>query len=220
MLAGIPVNNEYTKKENMKIEHMIMDLESSSSCNETLVLLSQIISNTDPRLVQCLAKTIQKPEEIEDTNRFATLLDDLSQPDFIPPLIEAIYRGKPSETEWLADYMYVLGSLLEDQDDWWQPEEKFVHLLGDWLFSTGGGEISWKSAIILEELEHPATLEYFLKGAEAQELMHLTRVCCIRGVMNHFREQAPELLQKLANDPDQNVRDAVASAKEWLSREA
>jgi len=204
----------------MNIDQVIQDLESPAKCNETLQLIAQIMVDTDPRLIQRLTDLITTPEKIEDTNRFASILEDLSQPEFIPPLIEAIKNGNPSETVWLADYMYALGNLLEEQDDWWVPEEEFVHLLGDWLFSTGGGEISWKAGIILAELEHPATLQYFIRGAKDQELLHLTRVCCIRGIMNHFREQAPSLLQKLADDPEPEVRDAVASASKFLKSRA
>lgn len=204
----------------MNIEQVIQDLESPAKSNETLQLIAQIMVDTDERLIQKLTDLITTPEKIENTNRFASILEDLSQPEFIPPLIEAIKNGNPSETIWLADYMYDLGNLLGEQDDWWKPEEEFVHLLGDWLFSTGGGEISWKAGIILAELEHPATLQYFLRGAEDQGLLHLTRVCCIRGVMNHFRDQAPSLLKKLADDPEQEVRDAVASASEFLQRRA
>jgi HEAT repeat protein len=204
----------------MNIDQVIQDLESSSKCNETLQLIAQIIVDTDARLIQRLTDLITTPEKIEDTNRFASILEDLSQPEFIPSLIEAIKNGNPSETIWLADYMYVLGNLLAEQDDWWEPEEEFVHLLGDWLFSTGGGEISWKAGIILAELEHPATLEYFLRGAEDQELLHLTRVCCIGGIMHHFRDQAPSLLQKLADDPKPEVREAVVNALEFLKSKA
>lgn len=191
----------------MNIEQVIQDLESPAKCNETLQLIAQIMVDTDARLIQRFKDLITTPEKIEDTNRFASILEDLSQPEFIPPLIEAIKNGNPSDTIWLADYMYALGNLLEDQEDWWEPEEEFVHTLGDWLFSTGGGEISWKAGIVLAELEHPATLEYFLRGAQDQKLLHLTRVCCIRGIMNHFRDQVPSLLQKLANDPEPEVRE-------------
>lgn len=204
----------------MNIEQVIQDLESPAKCNETLQLIAQIMVDTDARLIQRLTDLIATPEKIENTNRFASILKYLSQPEFIPPLIEAIKISNPNETIWLADYMYALGNLLEEQDDWWEPEEEFVHLLGDWLFSTGGGEISYMAGIILEELEHPATLEYFFRGALDQGLMHLTRVCCIRGVVNHFRDQAPSLLQKLANDPEPKVRDAVASASEFLKSRA
>lgn len=204
----------------MNIDQLIHDLESPTKCNETLQLIAQIMVDTDDRLIQRLTDLITTPEKIENTNRFVSILVNLSQPEFIPPLIEAIKNGNPSQTTWLADYMYALGSLLEEQDDWWKPEEEFVHLLGDWLSSTGGGEISWKAGIILSEVEHPATIEFLLRGAQDKELFHLTRICCVRGVMNHFREQAPSLLQKLANDPDPEVRGAVASASEFLQSQA
>jgi len=142
----------------MNLEQMVAELKSPDSRDETFKLIGQVL-DVDPQLVETLAILIGTPEEIKDTHGFASVLADLSQAEFIKPLIQTISQSEPGETPWLADYMYALGSILQDEDDCWQPEESFVHLLGKWVHSTGGGEIAWKSAVILSQLDHPATLK-------------------------------------------------------------
>lgn len=201
----------------MNIDQMITDLKSKSGRNETLRLLGQIVVDTDPCIIENLTAIIRTPETIEDTNRFASLLVSLSHPDFIPPLVDSISQSDPNATPWLADFMYALEGVLRDHDEWLHVEESLVHLLGKWVFTTGGGEISCKAALILAEIEHPSTREYFMKGAFDQSLLHLTRVACIRGIVNHYRSEAKELLQALSTDFNEHVRDAVADAEQFLS---
>lgn len=202
----------------MNLDQMVAELNAPVSRDETLILIGQIL-DVDRHLVETLASLIGKPEEITDTHGFASILADLSQTDFIPPLIQSISQGKPGHTPWLADYMYALGSILQDEDDCWQPDESFVHLLGKWLHSTGGGEIAWKSAVILSQLDHPATRSYFVSGAADQSIFHQGRTACINGIMNHYREEALALLQDLADDPEPVVREEVTRALDWLRSE-
>lgn len=202
----------------MNIEQLLSDLNSPTEQNDALTLLENILVDTDPRLKQSLTKIISAPESIENTNKFASLLADLPSEEYVSPLIDVISRGEPGKTRWLGDYMYALDTQLRELDDWWPADENFVHLLGKWLLTTGGGEISWKSGITLPYLEHPATQEYFIKGATDTNLLHLTRVECVRGLVNHYREESMELLQKLLDDPEPKVKDAVADALEFIKR--
>jgi|GEM_PF-5619983 hypothetical protein len=199
----------------MNLEQIVAELKSPTSRDETIKLIGQIL-DVDHYLVEALTALIEKPDEIKDTHGFASVLADLSQAEFIPPLIQSISQDEPGETPWLADYMYALGSILQDEDECWQPEERFVHLLGKWLHSTGGGEIAWKSAVILSQLDHPATRSYFVSGAADQSIFHQGRTACINGIMNHYREEAASLLQCLADDPEPVVREEVSRALEWL----
>ncbi len=82
--------------------------------------------------------------------------------------------------------------------------------------NSGGGEISWKAADILSDVKCPASKEYLLKGAEATSLLHLTRISCVRGIVNLFREDAMPLLRRLMEDPDPFVREACHDAMEHL----
>lgn len=202
----------------MNIESLLSTLHSATARNDALKFLSQIMVETDPRLVQELARVIDDPDSIGDTNRFASILERFSKDDFIPPLIEAISRAEVGTSPWLADYMYALGEILIDREDLWEPEEGFVHLLGEWLHSTGGGEIAWKSAIILSQLDHPATHSYFLSGATDESLFFGARIACIDGLVNHYSEDALSVLEKLADDPKPEVREEIARATEWLTK--
>jgi len=102
----------------MNIDDLIADLDSILLRNDTLKLLSQIMIDSDPRLIQSLVNIIKTPQSIENTNRFASILKFVSKKEFIQPLIEVISQSKPHETPWLADYMYALQCLLEHQDDY------------------------------------------------------------------------------------------------------
>jgi hypothetical protein len=137
---------------------------------------------------------------------------------FILPLIEVISKGPPGTSTWLADYMYALGSLLIDSDECWPAEEDFVRLLGEWLLSTGGGEISWKAGIILAEIKHQSSRQYLLRGATDQGLFHQTRIACVRAIVNQYPEDAPMILEQLSTDSERHVRDAVMKQRQWILR--
>jgi hypothetical protein len=168
-------------------------------------------------LVALLA-IIHRPEQINDTNRFASLLADIGDKSFIPALIEKIASAVPGTNFWLADYMYALINLLDESDDYYQVDESFAHLMGDWLLNTQGGEISWKAGHILSEVECPASKEYLMKGALDTSLLHLTRISCLRGIVNHFPEDARSLLQSLENDSNHGLREACQDAVAHLER--
>ncbi len=172
----------------------------------------------DEQIVLGLVRLVDEPARIGDTNAFASLLDDISDGRFIEPLIRGIARGVPSRTSWLADYMYALIALLDRCDDYHPVHEEFVRLLGNWMLTTGGGEISWKAGDILSQVSCPASLEYLLKGAADRSLLHLTRIACMRGVVNQYPEAAGPMLAGLESDPDPKVREACQSAMAHLDR--
>lgn len=171
---------------------------------------------SDRLLLTALLAIIHHPEQINDTNDFSSLLADIGDERFIQPLIEKIACGVPGRDRWLADYMYTLITLLQESDNYFQVDENFSHLLGDWLLNTKGGEISWKAGDILSEVECPASKEYLLKGASDKSLFHLTRISCVRGIVNQFREDAGLLLQRLKDDSNPRVREACIDAMAYL----
>lgn len=202
----------------MNIDQLTTALFAQSERNNALQFLESLVVDVDERLVGCLVTIIEDPTSVEDTNRFASLLADLGAEPFIAPLIRAISRGAPP-SRWLADYMYALGSLLAAHDGLYPVQDSFVHLLGSWLLSTGGGEISWKAGLIMERLDNSATREYLMRGAADESLFHQTRIACIGGLMNQYREGVETVLTTLSNDPDNRVRDAVADASKFLKEE-
>jgi hypothetical protein len=204
----------------LTIEHLLAALGTKSERNGGLRILHDMIVETDARLVRSLSEIIREPETIEDPHRFASLLATIAADEFIPPLSQVISGATPNTSPWLTSYMYALGTLLMEREDLWPAEENFVHLLGHWLFSTGGGEISWKSGVILAHLEHPATHPYFLRGAREANLFCETRIACIHGIINQYRSEANSLLQELIADPDKHVRESVAKALQWLEEQS
>jgi HEAT repeat protein len=197
-------------RDQMNIAQLVAGLESDSERNDTLRLLKNVLVDKDDALIRSLTGIIGDPSSIEDTNGFASILEVLGSKAFIPPLIDAISNGSPLTTTWLADYMYALGELLRKREEYWPAEESFVHLMGDWLLSTGGGEISWKAGLILAEIVQPSTRDYLLRGAVDQSLFLQTRLACVKAIVNQYPTHAPEILEKLAADPEPYVRDAVA----------
>lgn len=172
---------------------------------------------TDQELLAALLAIIHRPERINNTTEFASLVADVGDERYIEALIEKVASGVPGEDSWLADYMYALIELLNESDDSYQVDESFAHLLGDWLLNTQGGEISWKAGDILSEVECQASKEYLLKGAADTSLFHLTRISCIGGIVNHFREDARSLLQGIEDDSRGEVREACQSAMAHLA---
>jgi hypothetical protein len=200
----------------MNIAQLAASLDSDSERNDILRLLKSALVDKDESLVRSLTGIICDPSSIEDTNGFASILEVIGSKAFIPPLIAAISKGSPGTERWLADYMYALGCLLQEQKEYWPAEESFVHLMGDWLLSTNGGEISWKAGIILAEIAHHSTRDYLLQGAVDQNLFHETRLACLRAIVCQYPADAPEIVEKLSVDPVHYVRDAVAHQRRWM----
>lgn len=204
----------------MNVDDVVAGLDSVSERNHTLSFLESLVVDIDGRLVRSIIDVIRDPSSVDNTNRFASLLKSLGSEAFIPPLIEVISTGSPETSRWLADYMYALGGLLDEQDDFWPAEEDFVHLLGDWLLSTGGGEISWKAGIILAAVKHPSSRPYLLRGVADQSLFHQTRIDCLRAFVNMYGEDAQMILEQLSTDPQKIDRDAALKQTEWIIRRA
>jgi hypothetical protein len=202
----------------MNINELIDSLDDDCTLNESLKLIEDIVIDTPEALVTKLQLLISCPEKISDTNKFASLLSDLYSEQYIGPLIQEITNSVQSKTTWLSDYMYALGNCLEELEEPYRPEESFVHLMGDWLLNTGGGEISWKSSIILANLEHPQCAVYYERGVLSEELFHQARIECLKGLVNEFGLSKIEVYQRLLDDKQQEVRDTAQSAIEWLKK--
>lgn len=186
--------------------------------NNALRLLAGRKGALDERLAAPFAEIIRDPMSIEDPHSFASLLVKMDAELFIDPLIDSISTAVPGESNWLADYMYALIILLMNREDCYPVTESFVHLLGGWLLSTGGGEISWKAGDLLAEVENQATRDYLIRGISDESLFSETRIACMRGIVNQYREDAEHVLSAVANDPDLKLRDASASALKHIKK--
>lgn len=199
----------------------IAGLFNHSRRNRTLRALAEQEEAIDKRLVAPLAEIIGHPLSIENTHSFASLLVDMDEDAFIAPLIDAISTAARNEASWRADYMYALTRLLGERRNYLHPvEESFVHLLGEWLLNTNGGEISWKAGDILARVQHPATRDYLMRGASDVKLFHLTRIACLGGIMNQYREDGHQVISSIIDDPDSRVRSMAAGALKFLNKQA
>jgi hypothetical protein len=174
----------------MDISTLAKNIRNTESRNLSIELLEAIVVDQDQLLVDSLCSVIMEPSSINNTNRFASLLVDYSSEKYLKNLVETISGADLNNSPWLADYMYALGRLLDELELEYETTDDFVHLLGNWLLSTGGGEISWKASHILAWIKNNAALPYLLAGAENNDLFHQTRIACIRGVVNNFRPHA------------------------------
>lgn len=202
----------------MDIVHFVQCLTNIESRNNALEFIESIVLDHDERIVDALNVILTSPSTIHDTNRFASLLVEYCSEKYIETLVKMIFNAKLDNSPWLADYMYAFVCVLEESDEYFEATDEFVHLLGDWLFSTGGGEISWKASCILAEIKNCATLPYLLLGARDQKLFHQTRIACITGLVNHYRDQAKQLLDTLVEDSCCEVQEAAESALAWLKK--
>ena len=203
----------------MNINELIENLSIDSRTNESLNLLTDIVVDTPDELIDELIKLISSPHKISDTNAFASLISDLPSERYIAPLVREISTSVVGETLWLADYMRALGHILDELEDPYVPEDSFVDLLGEWLLKTGGGEISWKSAILLVQLKHPKCLSYYEQGVQLQGLFFLSRIECLKGLVNECGREYMKLYQELLNDPQEEIREAAKDVINWLNQE-
>lgn len=208
-----------TFRNKMNTTQINAGLSQAAERNKTLQYLYDSDIDLGDTTLGLISEIISEPNSVDNSNAFASLLAYQNHENFIPPLIESISEATPGESEWLADYMYALIELLSELEDYYEVEDSFVHLLGDWLLSTGGGEISWKSGDILCDIQSPVSREYFFLGAVDTSLFHMTRISCLRGVINHYRDDAPELLSKLVGDSDSNVKEAALDAQAFVSQQ-
>ncbi len=203
----------------MNINELIQNLGIDSRSNESLKLLTDIVVDTPDELIDELIKLISSPHKISDTNAFASLISDLPSERYTAPLVKEISTSVVGETLWLADYMRALGHTLDELEDPYVPEDSFVDLLGEWLLKTGGGELSWKSAILLVQLKHPKCLSYYEQGVQLQGLFFLSRIECLKGLVNEYACEHMKLYQELLNDPQEEIREAAKDAINWLNQE-
>lgn len=203
----------------MNISELIENLSIDSRTNESLKLLTDIVVDTPDELIDELIKLISSPHKISDTNAFASLISDLPSERYTAPLVKEISTSVVGETLWLADYMYALGNILDELEDPYVPEDSFVDLLGEWLLKTAGGKISWKSAILLAQLKHPKCLSYYEQGVKLQELFFLSRIECLKGLVNECGREHMKLYQELLNDPQEEIREAAKDVINWLNQE-
>jgi hypothetical protein len=199
----------------MKIEDLISGLAKEETLNENLSTLGSILVELDERLRDSLVFTIKRPDIILNTGRFSSILVKLNCKEFISPLAITIEASGNLQQTWLADYLYALGSILDDADDYFHFSEDFIHMLGYWI-EESSTEISWKSSVILSNIDSPLCHDYYVRGVRNTTLFHQTRIACLNGLVNHYGTREMPLYRELLQDDDQVFREAVQEAIQYL----
>ena len=196
----------------MNLDDFLVSFELKDEVNDSLALLYSVTVRVDSRLISKLADLIKSPHLIKNTNAFASLLTEFACKEFVAALIETISKAELKGEIWLADYLYALGTIISYDDIEFDFDEKFVHLLGDWLQNSGGGEFAWKSAIILAEIKHPACRVYYVKGVKDTEQFHQTRIACLGGLVNQYGSSETSLYRELEKDKEPVFSEALQQA--------
>ena len=200
----------------MKLDDLLASFESEDEVNDSLSLLYSLTVKIDSRLIGKLTNLIKSPSSINNTNAFASLLAEFACREFVAPLVETISKAEGAGEVWLADYLYALGAVLSFDDIKFDFDESFVHLLGDWLQNSGGGEFALKSAIILAEINHPACREYYVNCVRDTEQFHQARIACLGGLVNQYGLTEVDLYRELEKDEDPIFLEALQGAMAFM----
>ena len=117
--------------------------------NQKLNFLYDALVDNKSALIIELTPLILEPSQIENTNKFASLLTELKSTDLINPLFKTISLSKKGDP-WLADFLYAAINVLEDASDdvGYDVPKNLISNLEDWILNYTG-EISWKAANLL-----------------------------------------------------------------------
>jgi hypothetical protein len=205
------------------LEQRLADPASRNAAIEEVRQLASVKSELEARVLAQLSSVIREPPSIADVGKFASLLVDLGSKDFIRPLVEMIAADPECGSEYTLSYMYALGRILDEAEYAYEhPAEvfpsSFITQLGHWLLNTGGGELSWKAGIILDNIRVPQAFELMRLGAADSSLFFGTRLHCIHGLVNGLGVSELPFLRSLASDSDSRVHKALADAISWLER--
>lgn len=201
----------------IQFDQLVAGLRDVSQIDTTLDTIKQVLFDREELLIDELATLIKHPGQIKNTHQFASILAEYNSAKFIPNLIAVLQQSQAANSPYLGDYLYALVSVLNSHEEAHDFDDEFTGLLAHWLLQTGGGEVAWKAADILSWNRNPLALAALLTGAKQAALFDMARHACLRGVVNHFPEQAPALLAALLDDENQEIREHAQSARDWLA---
>jgi hypothetical protein len=168
--------------------------------NAKLNILYDLLVDNFVVLKSELIDLIAQPNKIDDTNKFASLLAELKNSDFVNPLLVQINLADRNDV-WLTDYLYAVTNLLEESsdDDRFDVPPKFIIKLGSWIINNTG-ELSWKAAGLLKYLESESAEEIQLKKLEERDDFFLTYAECILGLLRYNRTKHIHIVKEIAAD--------------------
>jgi hypothetical protein len=156
-----------------------------------------------------LKDLISKPNKIANTNKFASLISDLKNPNFINPLLLTISLSDKDDP-WLTDLLYAVINLLDESpvNDEFEIPKNLIEKLGTWILDNKG-ELSWKAAGLLKFYESELAEKIQLKKLEEHGDFFLTYAECILGLLRYDKDKHILLVRKIATDEtrDQKLRE-------------
>jgi hypothetical protein len=206
---------------NLLLAERLAHRESRNCALEELERVDGERADLDARVLAQVSSIIREPQSVTDIRKFASLLVDLDAEGFIPPLVEMISADPECGSAYSSSYMYALGCILgESEFACEHPEEffpsSFIAQLGRWLLNTGGGELSWKAGIVLDNIRVPQAFELMRQGAADTSLFCQTRIHCIHGLVNGRGVSELPFLDSLAGDSEPMFHEALADAIAFL----
>ena len=164
-----------------------------------------------------LKELIADPERIEDTHKFAILLDKLKDPTFLEPLVLKISLSDKDDP-WLRDYLYAAICLAEvsSEDYDFDLLPRLLDKLAEWIFNDRG-ELAWKAADLLKFCESETAEQIQLKKLEDRDDFFLIHVACVLGLLRYNEDKYWNLVVEMSTDEtrDKKLREF---AKEMIER--
>ncbi|MFA6151735.1 MAG: hypothetical protein WC716_10480 [Chitinophagaceae bacterium] len=173
------------------------------SANSRLDYLYDLLIENYSTIKEELILLINNPANIENTNKFASLLCKLDAREFINPLLQQISIAHKEDC-WLIDYLYAAGNLLEQcsAEESFDIPDTIFDKLKDWLLNNQN-ELAWNTAVILKHYASEEAEKIQLQKLE-QDDFFLTHYECILGLLNYNRPKHIKQVEQIALDENRN----------------
>lgn len=201
----------------MNIKEVINDLDSDSKLNSAIDLLFDIVVETDSELNKKLSDLILKPDRVQNPVKFSEILISFGSTEFIEPLKKMIKESKHPEDTWLSDYLFALTNILDNNEVLIEADNKFVEKIASLIFDNGGGEVSMMASGVLGHIKNELTIGYLKRAISDKDLFHVMRSSCVSGLVNQFGESERSFLQDFIDDPEEEFRNHINEAIEYLN---
>jgi hypothetical protein len=167
------------------------------------ILYDLLVSNYGD-LTRDLSYLIANPQEIANTNFFASLLTKLNDMDFINLLLIQINNSQKGDP-WLSDFLYSVNNLLAEassEEDFDIPDG-LIDKLEVWILNYDG-QLPWYAATLLKFYDSEKADNIRLQKLN-QEDFFLTHVECIIGLLRHDKEKYIDLVRSIAIDEGRDI---------------
>jgi hypothetical protein len=168
--------------------------------NHKLNILYDLLVDNFAILKTELIDLIAQPGKIDNTNKFASLLSELKDLDFIEPLLLQISLADRNDV-WLKDYLYAAINLVGESpiDDEFDVPQNFISKLASWIIGNKG-ELSWKAANLLKYFESESAERIQLKKLEERGDFFLTYAECILGLLRYNKPKHIHIAKDIIAD--------------------